>query len=227
MVCCSQVAIISEQLLYLSTGISFSSGASLSLVSFQLTKLVLPRELLSYVRGTQHRRSCRTLTMVNAWATDHNAVSSDSIRSRLVRLGGHRARSIRHHCALSNPESGSQIQKSENISLFILLPMSFYFNLFYQLSYIYNVKVNRKQVRGELFDTPLDPETRPLIERQIEELKRESGRIFLSIKFEFSHSYPCLYLPVIFERPVRYTFLTQWGSIFYYFMLIACIFFLL
>ncbi|VDN11019.1 unnamed protein product [Dibothriocephalus latus] len=63
------------------------------------------------------------------------------------------------------------------------------------------LKINRKQMRGELFDTPIDRHTLPFVERTIEELKRKSGKIFLSLKFEFSRSYPHLYLPVIFERP--------------------------
>ncbi|KAL7062070.1 hypothetical protein AAHC03_01522 [Spirometra sp. Aus1] len=63
------------------------------------------------------------------------------------------------------------------------------------------LKTNRKQMRGELFDTPLDRHTLPFVERTIEELKRKSGKIFLSLKFEFSRSYPHLYLPVVFERP--------------------------
>ncbi len=67
------------------------------------------------------------------------------------------------------------------------------------------LKVTRKQLRGELFDAPspsLDQKTHSVVAPRIEELKHESGRIFLSVKFEFSRSYPALYLPVIFERPV-------------------------
>ncbi|VDL88806.1 unnamed protein product [Schistocephalus solidus] len=67
--------------------------------------------------------------------------------------------------------------------------------------HLFGFITNRKQMRGELFDTPLDRHTLPFIERTIEELKRKSGKIFLSLKFEFSRSYPHLYLPVLFERP--------------------------
>uniref|UniRef100_A0A5K3F661 Phosphatidylinositol 3-kinase catalytic subunit type 3 n=2 Tax=Mesocestoides corti TaxID=53468 RepID=A0A5K3F661_MESCO len=63
------------------------------------------------------------------------------------------------------------------------------------------LKVTRKHLRGELFDSLLDQKTQSVVVPRIEELKRDSGRIFLGVKFEFSRSYPSLYLPVIFERP--------------------------
>ena len=64
------------------------------------------------------------------------------------------------------------------------------------------LKMNRKQIRGECFGSQLDQKSLSVVLPRIEELKRESGKIFLSVKFEFSLSYPGLYLPVVFLRPV-------------------------
>ncbi|CDS39923.1 phosphatidylinositol 3 kinase catalytic subunit [Echinococcus multilocularis] len=64
------------------------------------------------------------------------------------------------------------------------------------------LKVRRKQIRGELVATPLDQKTLSVVEPRIEELKRGSGKMFLRVKFEFSRSYPSLYVPVVFKYPV-------------------------
>ncbi|KAA3681011.1 phosphatidylinositol 3-kinase [Paragonimus westermani] len=62
------------------------------------------------------------------------------------------------------------------------------------------LKTSRKHIRNELFETPLDRHTRSDAERAIEEAKRDSGRLFLSVEFLFSRSHPNLNAPVIFER---------------------------
>ncbi|KAG5452089.1 Phosphatidylinositol 3-kinase catalytic subunit type 3 [Clonorchis sinensis] len=62
------------------------------------------------------------------------------------------------------------------------------------------MKTNIAASRDELFDTPLDRHTRSDAERAIEEAKRSSGRLFLSIEFQFSRNQPTLNIPVIFER---------------------------
>ncbi|THD23175.1 Phosphatidylinositol 3-kinase [Fasciola hepatica] len=62
------------------------------------------------------------------------------------------------------------------------------------------LKTNRKHMRNELFETPLDRYTIPDVARAVEEAKRTSGRLFLSVKFEFSRSSPNVTIPVIFER---------------------------
>nr|CAH8838556.1 unnamed protein product [Trichobilharzia regenti] len=64
------------------------------------------------------------------------------------------------------------------------------------------LKTNRKHLRNELLETPLDRYCMPDVERAIDEAKRASGRLFLSVKFEFSRNYPNIYMPVIFQRPV-------------------------
>lgn len=64
------------------------------------------------------------------------------------------------------------------------------------------LKVNRKHLRGELCDSPLDQKALSIVAKKLEEIKRDSGRIFLSLKFEFSRIHPTLYIPVIFERSV-------------------------
>ncbi|CAL8095993.1 unnamed protein product [Calicophoron daubneyi] len=62
------------------------------------------------------------------------------------------------------------------------------------------LKINRKHLRNELFETPLDRHSIPDAERAIEDAKRKSGRLFLSVKFEFSRNSPNLNIPVVFER---------------------------
>ncbi|KAF6777301.1 hypothetical protein AHF37_03592 [Paragonimus kellicotti] len=62
------------------------------------------------------------------------------------------------------------------------------------------LKTSRKHIRNELFETPLDRHTRSDAERAIEEAKRDSGRLFLSVEFQFSRGHPNLNAPVIFER---------------------------
>lgn len=57
-------------------------------------------------------------------------------------------------------------------------------------------------MRNELFETPLDRYTIPDVARAVEEAKRTSGRLFLSVKFEFCRSSPNMTIPVIFERKV-------------------------
>ncbi|CAH8498725.1 unnamed protein product [Schistosoma guineensis] len=63
------------------------------------------------------------------------------------------------------------------------------------------LKTNRKHLRNELLETPLDRHCMPDVEHAVDEAKRASGRLFLSVKFEFSRSYPSVYMPVIFQRP--------------------------
>ncbi|KAF5400580.1 Phosphatidylinositol 3-kinase catalytic subunit type [Paragonimus heterotremus] len=62
------------------------------------------------------------------------------------------------------------------------------------------LKTSRKHIRNELFETPLDRHTRSDAERAIEEAKRDSDRLFLSVEFQFSRGHPNLNAPVIFER---------------------------
>lgn len=64
------------------------------------------------------------------------------------------------------------------------------------------LKMNRKQIRGEFMESQLDQKSLSVVLPRIEELKRESRKMFLSVKFEFSRSYPGLYIPVVFQRPV-------------------------
>ncbi|VDM35524.1 unnamed protein product [Hydatigera taeniaeformis] len=66
----------------------------------------------------------------------------------------------------------------------------------------YLLKVRRKQTRGELVGTSIDQKALSVVESRIEELKRGSGKIFLRVKFEFSRSYPSLYVPVVFKHAV-------------------------
>ncbi|KAH8861063.1 Phosphatidylinositol 3-kinase catalytic subunit type 3 [Schistosoma japonicum] len=64
------------------------------------------------------------------------------------------------------------------------------------------LKTNRKHLRNELSETPLDRHCMPDVERAVDEAKRASGRLFLSVKFEFSRDHPSVYMPVIFQRPI-------------------------
>ncbi|CAH8494076.1 unnamed protein product [Heterobilharzia americana] len=64
------------------------------------------------------------------------------------------------------------------------------------------LKTNRKHLRNELLETPLDRHCMPDVERAVDEAKRASGRLFLSVKFEFSRNYPNICMPVIFQRPI-------------------------
>ncbi|CAH8505826.1 unnamed protein product [Schistosoma rodhaini] len=63
------------------------------------------------------------------------------------------------------------------------------------------LKTSRKHLRNELLETPLDRHCMPDVEHAVDEAKRASGRLFLSVKFEFSRSHPSVYMPVIFQRP--------------------------
>lgn len=64
------------------------------------------------------------------------------------------------------------------------------------------LKMKRKQTRGEFMETPMDQKTLSVVDPQIEELKRGSGKMFLRVNFEFSRSYPSLYVPVVFKYRV-------------------------
>ncbi|CAH8609292.1 unnamed protein product [Dicrocoelium dendriticum] len=62
------------------------------------------------------------------------------------------------------------------------------------------LKTSRKHVRSELLETPLDRYARSDAELAIENAKRDSGRLFLSVEFQFSRNHPNLSIPVLFER---------------------------
>lgn len=64
------------------------------------------------------------------------------------------------------------------------------------------LKMKRKQTRGEFVGTSMDQKTLSVVEPRIEELKRGSGKMFLRVNFEFSRSYPSLYVPVVFKYRV-------------------------
>ncbi|VDN97214.1 unnamed protein product [Rodentolepis nana] len=62
------------------------------------------------------------------------------------------------------------------------------------------LKMNRKLLRGEFLETPLDQQSFAVALHRIDELKLASNQMFLSVKFIFSTSYPYLRVPVVFER---------------------------
>lgn len=64
------------------------------------------------------------------------------------------------------------------------------------------LKMNRKLTRGDFLETPLDQQSISVVLHRIEELKQQSKKMFLSVNFIFSSSYPFLRVPVVFIRSV-------------------------
>lgn len=64
------------------------------------------------------------------------------------------------------------------------------------------LKTNRKLMRGEFLETPLDQQSLAVAMHRIDQLKLASKQMFLSVKFIFSTAYPFLRVPVVFERSV-------------------------
>ncbi|VUZ57520.1 unnamed protein product [Hymenolepis diminuta] len=62
------------------------------------------------------------------------------------------------------------------------------------------LKTNRKLMRGEFLETPLDQQSLAVAMHRIDQLKLASKQMFLSVKFIFSTAYPFLRVPVVFQR---------------------------
>ncbi|VEL22418.1 unnamed protein product [Protopolystoma xenopodis] len=57
------------------------------------------------------------------------------------------------------------------------------------------LKIHRKRMRNELYETPLDRHVPSDIEHYINDAKMHSGRLFLSVRFDFCRAFPHINMP--------------------------------